>query len=92
MFFNIFLVYLQYINIINMKKYKFKSYDYTNIIDNISHDLYKDSVILSSRLEDNILYIEFLKANEEIETISISLDELIEMNEINFNAYETLSV
>ena len=92
MFFKKILVYLQYINIINMKKYKFKSYDYTNIIDNISHDLYKNGIILSSRLEDNIFYIEFLKANEEIETISISLDEFIEMNEINFNPHETLSV
>ena len=75
-----------------MKKYKYKAYNYTNILNNISHDLYSKGMILSSKIEDNMLYIEFLKSNGEPETIYISLDELVEMNDINFNPYETLSV
>lgn len=63
-----------------MKKFKYKVYDYSNIINNNILHIPADYIIKSARvdLENNTLIIDYLvKMNLGIESISINLNDLV---------------
>jgi hypothetical protein len=63
-----------------MKKFKYKVYDYSNIINNNILYIPADYIIKSARvdLENNTLIIDYsLKMNLGIESISINLNDLV---------------
>lgn len=63
-----------------MKKFKYKVYDYSNIINNNILHIPADYIIKSARvdLENNTLIIDYsLGMNLGIESISINLSDLV---------------
>ena len=61
-----------------MKKFKYKVYDYSNIINNNILHIPADYIIKSARvdLENNTLIIDYL-INSGVESISIKLSDLV---------------
>lgn len=61
-----------------MKKFKYKVYDYSNIINNNILHIPADYIIKSARvdLENNTLIIDYL-INSGVESISINLSDLV---------------